>query len=110
MKCYTETAKITVNEEFCDNQSYGDDIEKKYNECYVLFDKYRDRKYCENKYPENTEKKYKCAYCVIQSSEDLKNQEDDVMDTINTCISTAEADELVGVGGDYCYFMFPWKD
>ena len=46
-ECYETTAGIIVDEDFCDTEYSDDDIEEKYTSCYVLFQQYRDRKYCE---------------------------------------------------------------
>jgi hypothetical protein len=91
-ECYTEKARITLDENFCDkHKSYSDDLELKYSECYILLDPpvYRDRTYCENKYPVDTESKYRCAYCVIQYEDKLKDQDPDVMDSITACITNS---------------------
>jgi hypothetical protein len=99
--CYTLKAKLVVNKAFCDSQynfSISADVEKLYDDCYVLLDEpiSRDIRYCELLYRESKEKFF-CTYCT-------KNQPT----SIQSCIASPEPEVLKFIGADYCYFKYPW--
>jgi uncharacterized phosphosugar-binding protein len=59
--CIEDKAGIIVTKAYCDETYSSSELDNMYDYCYSLIDLWRERKYCELKYIDYTEAKYKCA-------------------------------------------------
>ena len=78
-------------------------MDERYDNCYAAIGLFRDRAYCEARYPRDTNLKYICAFCLEQDPSSAGD-----LAALNRCEESTDPDTiLTGVGGDYCEYKFP---